>query len=171
MFEPGNDHLELLFEFGLGQDTGGPWPARLGEALGSPAGMLRGQLAWAITHGMTDRVWLLAEHGADVTAPFEDGDTPAAVARTTGHADLVSLLVSYGAAEPSLPPLDDFIAAAVAARGRERRPRSGPGTDHAGRRPEHPGYPVRRHAAGLGPLLRAGADGAVPGAAHRRRPG
>ena len=25
MFEPGNDHLELLFEFGLGQDTGGPW--------------------------------------------------------------------------------------------------------------------------------------------------
>src|SRR5580693_9940010 len=107
-----------------------------GEALGSPTGMLRGQLAWAITHGMTDRVRLLAEHGADVTAPFEDGDTPAAVARTTGHADLVSLLVSYGAAEPSLPPLDDFIAAAVAARGRERRPRSGPGTDRAGRRPE-----------------------------------
>jgi Ankyrin repeats (many copies) len=115
MFEPGNDHLELLFEFGLGQDTGGPWLGRLGEALGSPASTLRGQLAWAITHGMTDRVRLLAEQGVDVAAPFEDGDTPAAVARTTGHADLVSLLVSYGAAEPSLPPLDDFIAAALAA--------------------------------------------------------
>ena len=62
MFEPGNDHLELLFEFGLGQDTGGPWLGRLGEALGSPASTLRGQLAWAITHGMTDRVRLLAEH-------------------------------------------------------------------------------------------------------------
>ena len=81
-----NDHLELLFEFGLGQDTGGPWLARLGDALSTPASMLRGQLAWAITHGMTDRVRLLAEHGVDVAAPFEDGDTPAAVARTTGHA-------------------------------------------------------------------------------------
>ena len=115
LFEPGNDHLELLFEFGLGQDTGGPWRGRLGEVLGSPASMLRGQLAWAITHGMTDRVRLLAEHGVDVAAPFEDGATPAAVAQTTGHADLVSLLVRYGAAEPSLPPLDDFIAAALAA--------------------------------------------------------
>ena len=115
MFEPGNDHLELLFEFGLGQDTGGPWLARLGDVLGGPASMLRGQLAWAITHGMTDRVRLLAEHGVNVTAPFEDGETPAAVARTTGHPDLVSVLVSYGAAEPSLPPLDDVIAAALAA--------------------------------------------------------
>ncbi len=77
--------------------------------------MLRGQLAWAITHGMTDRMRLLAEHGVNVAAPFEDGDTPTAVARTTGRADLVSLLVSYGAAEPSLPPLDDFIAAALGA--------------------------------------------------------
>ena len=115
MFEPGTEHLELLFEFGLGQDAGGPWLARLGDVLGTPADLLRGQLAWAITHGMTDRVRLLAQHGVDVAAPFEDGETPAAVARTTGHPDLVSVLVSYGAAEPSLPPLDDFIAAALAA--------------------------------------------------------
>ncbi len=25
MFEPGNDHLELVFEFGLGTGDGGPW--------------------------------------------------------------------------------------------------------------------------------------------------
>lgn len=115
MFEPGYGHLELLFEFGLGQDTGGPWLARFGADIGTPASMLRGQLAWAITHGMTGRVRLLAEHGVDVTAPFEDGQTPAAMARTTGHADLVSILIGYGAAEPSLPPLDDFVAAALAA--------------------------------------------------------
>jgi Ankyrin repeats (3 copies) len=114
MFEPGNDHLELLFEFGLGQDVGGPWLARFGDVCGTPADMLRGQLAWAITHGMTDRVRLLAAHGVDVSAPFDEGQTPAAVARTTGH-DLVSVLASYGAAEPSLPPLDDFIAATLAA--------------------------------------------------------
>ena len=115
MFEPGNEHLELLFEFGLGQDAGGPWLARFGADLGTPASMLRGQLAWAITHGMTGRVRLLAGHGVDVATPFEDGQTPAALARTTGHPDLVDILIGYGAAEPSLPPLDDFIAAALAA--------------------------------------------------------
>ena len=29
MFEPDNDHLELLFEFGLGAGDGGPWKARM----------------------------------------------------------------------------------------------------------------------------------------------
>ena len=71
MFEPGNDHLELLFEFGLGTGDGGPWRRRLGDALDSPAEMVRGQLAWAITHGMTERVRLLVEHGVDVTAPLD----------------------------------------------------------------------------------------------------
>ena len=36
MFEPGNDHLELLLEFGLGTGDGGPWRRRLGDALDSP---------------------------------------------------------------------------------------------------------------------------------------
>ena len=39
MFEPGNDHLELLFEFGLGTGDGGPWRRRLGAALDTPAEM------------------------------------------------------------------------------------------------------------------------------------
>ena len=38
MFGPGNDHLEILLEFGLGTGDGGPWFRRLGEALGTPAG-------------------------------------------------------------------------------------------------------------------------------------
>ncbi|HEX5295719.1 MAG TPA: hypothetical protein VFW50_01820 [Streptosporangiaceae bacterium] len=52
MFEPGNDHLELLFEFGLGAGDGGPWRARLGAALGTPEQLVQGQLRWAITHGI-----------------------------------------------------------------------------------------------------------------------
>ena len=32
MFEASDDHLRLLFEFGLGQGDGGPWRRRLGEA-------------------------------------------------------------------------------------------------------------------------------------------
>ncbi len=40
MFEPGNDHLELLFGYGLGTGSGGPWRARLGAAAPSPADLL-----------------------------------------------------------------------------------------------------------------------------------
>ena len=114
MFEPGNDHLELLFEFGLGTGDGGPWRRRLGDALDSPAEMLRGQLAWAITHGMTERVRLLAGHGVDVTAPL-DGVTVTSMAATTGHADLVDYLVAHGAPPLDLPPAEAFVAAVLAA--------------------------------------------------------
>jgi ankyrin repeat protein len=113
MFEPGNDHLELLFEFGLGTGDGGPWRRRLGDALDSPAEMLRGQLAWAITHGMTERVRLLVEHGVDVTAPLDEV-TVTSMAATTGHADLVDYLVAHGAPPPDLPPAEAFVAAALA---------------------------------------------------------
>jgi ankyrin repeat protein len=120
MFEPGNDHLELLFEFGLGTGDGGPWRRRLGDALDTPAEMVRGQLAWAVTHGMTERVRLLVEHGVDVTAPL-DGVTATSMAATTGHADLVDYLVAHGAPPLDLPPADAFAAAALAA----DRPRLG----------------------------------------------
>jgi len=115
MFEPGNDHLELLFEFGLGTGDGGPWRRRLGSVLDSPADMLRGQLTWAIAHGMTERVRLLVEHGADVTAPLDKWATATALAATTGHADLIDYLVAHGAPPLDLALPDDFIAAALAA--------------------------------------------------------
>ena len=114
MFEPDNDHLELLLEFGLGAGDGGPWRRRLGDALDSPAEMIRGQLAWAITHGMTERVRLLTEHGADLAAPL-DGVTTTSMAATTGHPDLVDYLVAHGAPPLDLAPADAFVAAVLAA--------------------------------------------------------
>jgi ankyrin repeat protein len=114
MFEPGNDHLELLFEFGLGTGDGGPWRRRLGDALDSPAEMVRGELAWAITHGMTERVRLLVEHGVDVTAPLR-GVTATSMAATTGHADLVDYLIAHGAPPLDLAPADAFVATVLAA--------------------------------------------------------
>jgi ankyrin repeat protein len=114
MFEPDNDHLVLLFEFGLGTGDGGPWRRRLGEARPSPTRLVRDQLAWAITHGMTERVQLLADHGADVVTPFETGSTPAALAATTGHPALVDYLVGRGAPRPTLLPKDAFVAAVLA---------------------------------------------------------
>jgi ankyrin repeat protein len=115
MFEPDNDHLELLLEFGLGTGDGGPWQRRLGPALDSPATMVRGQLNWAITHGMTDRVRILADHGADLATPNDDGSIPAAMAATTGHPELVEYLVERGAARPVLSPEEAFVAAVLAA--------------------------------------------------------
>ena len=115
MFEPGNDHLELLFEFGLGTGDGGPWRRRLGDAADTPAEMLRGQLVWAIAHGMTERVRLLVTNGADLITPFEDGATATSLAATTGHAALVDYLVAHGAPPLGLDPADAFIAAVLAA--------------------------------------------------------
>jgi ankyrin repeat protein len=115
MFEPGNDHLELLLEFGLGAGDGGPWQARLGDQLSSPAEMLRGELTWAITHGMSERVELLVSHGVDVSAPFAGGVTPAEMAATSGHPELIDYLTAQGAAAPALDPADAFVAAVLAA--------------------------------------------------------
>jgi hypothetical protein len=115
MFEPGNDHLELLLEFGLGTGDGGPWRRRLGDALDAPAAMVRGELAWAITHGLADRVRLLVTHGVDLAAPFDDGVTVTSAAATAGHPELIGYLVEHGAPAPDLTPPDAFVAAALAA--------------------------------------------------------
>jgi uncharacterized protein (DUF1697 family)/ankyrin repeat protein len=117
MFEPGNDHLELLLEFGLGTGGDGPWFQRLGDELAPPAAMVRDQLDWAITHGMTERVRLLVEHGVDLAVPPDDGSAWTAMAATTGHADLVDYLVAHGAPPLDLAPPDEFVAAALAADG------------------------------------------------------
>jgi ankyrin repeat protein len=114
MFEPGNDHLELLFEFGLGTGDGSPWRRRLGDLVDTPADMLRGDLVWAIAHGMTERVRLLVSHGVDVTSPLEGGATATSLAATTGHAELVDYLVAHGAPPLGLAPADAFIAAVLA---------------------------------------------------------
>jgi hypothetical protein len=115
MFESDDEHLELLFEFGLGTGGGGPWRRRLGDALDPPDKLVQAQLSWAITHGMTERVRLLADHGVDLASPFEDGTTPAAMAATTGHPELVDYLVGRGALRPALKPGGAFVAAVLAA--------------------------------------------------------
>jgi hypothetical protein len=62
MFDTDDDHLILLFEFGLGRGGGGPWHRLLGDALESPAVMLRNLLWWAVTHDQRERVALLRRH-------------------------------------------------------------------------------------------------------------
>ncbi len=123
MFGPRDDHLVLLFEFGLGRDADGrgPWHRLLGDALESPAVMLRNLLWWAVIHDQRARVALLAANGVDVVAPFTElryddrsHRTPAEEALVNGHRELALRLAALGAGPPRLSPADAFVAAAMA---------------------------------------------------------
>jgi hypothetical protein len=119
MFRPADDHLELLFEFGLGAGDGGPWRRRLGDAADSPETMLRKQLGWALTHGFRRRVALLAEHGVDLVAPLPGwgatvGRSPYEAAVTSGQFAVAQQLVELGVPAPRLDPVDAVLAAVLA---------------------------------------------------------
>jgi ankyrin repeat protein len=123
-----NSHLTLLLSHGLGHGDGGPWRARLGMRTDSPEELIRGQLKWAVTHDMRDRVRLLAEHGADLRTPFKpaedrlvrcfnacDGRTPAEVAAICGCRAVLDWLVEHGGVpRPAAEGADGLIAAALA---------------------------------------------------------
>jgi ankyrin repeat protein len=119
MFGSNDDHLVLLFEYGLGTDTHGPWHRLLGECLESPAEMLRSLLAWAIVHDQRRRVALLAEHGVDIISPFTEQrsprrGTPVEVALMNGHRELAGQLLALGARPARLSAADAFVAAVLA---------------------------------------------------------
>jgi ankyrin repeat protein len=121
MFGTRDDHLVLLFEFGLGRDTGGPWHRLLGDQLESPTVMLRNLLVWAVTHDQRERVALLARNGVDVVSPVTElrgrwgrTYTPAEHALMSGHRELAEMLVGLGAASPLLRPADALVAAVLA---------------------------------------------------------
>lgn len=107
MFSTSDEHLELLFAYGLDD----------------PA-LLRIQLRWAVEHGQHDRVRLLTEHGVDIRSPYEgdgpawaagDGRTPVELARLCGNTGIVEYLLAHGATPPAPDPVADLIAAAFRA--------------------------------------------------------
>ena len=120
MFAPSDDHLRLLFGFGLGRGSGGVWRVRLGEAQQSPAEMLADQLIWAAAQGRTERVALLLEHGVDPNVPgsghpTHQGRTAYEWAVYTGSREIADLLAAAGA-RPTRSPIeavDRFLAAAL----------------------------------------------------------
>ncbi|HEX9042818.1 MAG TPA: ankyrin repeat domain-containing protein [Trebonia sp.] len=127
-FGSDDSHLTLLLSQGLGHGDGGKWRARLGMRTDSPAELIQGQLRWAVTHDMRDRVRLLAEHGADLRSPFKsgedrlvkcynacDGRTPAEVAAICGCLAVLDWLVEQGGVpRPAAEGADGLIAAALA---------------------------------------------------------
>ncbi len=118
MFVPADDHLELLFAHGLGTGDGGIWHRRLPEATEAPQVMLTAQLAWAVMHGLSARIRLLAAHGVDVRAPIEVarivGSRPIApldLAVRSGRQDSIDALCELGADE--LDPQSRLIQAVL----------------------------------------------------------
>lgn len=159
MFGRDNDHLDLLFEFGLGAGDGGVWKGRLGPALESPKDMVQSQLWWAVTHDMGDRVRLLVEHGADANARWRDGRPIVEWAAASGNVAIVDYLRQHGAVMTDRAPADALIAAAMAGDGEviERLQATHPGVvDQA--RERRPALIVSAAAAGRLDVVRLLAD-------------
>jgi len=119
-FRPSDEHLKILFEYGLGQDKGGPWYKRLGEQLRSPDKLLVEELWSAARNNYFERVKLLVEHGTDVNTPgFRDGRTPYEAAVRAGNLELAEYLAENGAKRTSLSEEEAFAAACISGRREE----------------------------------------------------
>ena len=114
-FEEDDDHLVLLFAFGLGTETADPWGKRLGPAVQTPTQLVRDQLQWAVAHHQRARVELLAENGVDIDTAFPDGRTPVERALLSGDRAIADDLIGRGAQPPALDPVDALVAAVVTA--------------------------------------------------------
>ena len=115
-FEENDDHLILLFEYGLGRESTGPWLKRTGDRswLGSPLTLLIQELCWAAMHNLPKRVKLLVEHGVDVNARSpRDGRTAYEAARREGHDDIAEYLAAHGARPIELSAAEQFSLACI----------------------------------------------------------
>ena len=123
-FQPDDEHLVLLFEYGLGRSAKGPWFTRLGDRIDTPAKMLVQELCWAAAHNFPNRVTLLVEHGVDLNTPSgRTGRTPYQEAVREGHHAIAEYLLEHGAKKVDLDPLDAFAGACIAERHDEVRAR------------------------------------------------
>ncbi|MGO9913291.1 MAG: ankyrin repeat domain-containing protein [Isosphaeraceae bacterium] len=116
---PDDEHLKLLFEYGLGKDQGGPWFKRFFQFWPrvdnrSPSDILSYQLLYAVKANYLGRVKLLVENGADVNRTSQypaDARAPYAAAMYYGHQEIADYLVAQGARRIALSTADEFAAA------------------------------------------------------------
>ena len=117
-FRPGNEYLELLFEYGLGRGDGGKWRKLLGDAQETPEQMLENQLTWAANRGYADRVELLLSRGVDPNGvgtehPILKGRNAIECAVAGGHKQVLDLLVAAGVPVPPMDKVEELLLAAM----------------------------------------------------------
>jgi ankyrin repeat protein len=123
-FRDNDDHLKLLFAYGLGQERGGPWLTRLHHDESTMDAMLVQELCWAAIHNLPDRVKLLIERGVDVNAASRrSGRTAYEEALRAGHDSIAEYLLQHGATKIDLDPLETFALACITGRRQEVRAR------------------------------------------------
>jgi ankyrin repeat protein len=121
-FKDNDDHLRLLFVYGLGQEKGGPWIRRLNDPFFTPSSLLAIELCAAAQHNFFNRVKLLVQHGVDVNARSRrTGRTPYEEALRAGHHEIAEYLIQHGAKKIDLDPLETFALACIAGRRDEVR--------------------------------------------------
>lgn len=119
-FEANDDHLRLLFAYGLGQPKGGPWLARLNDRRLTPARLLVEELGAAARNQFPERAKLLVSHGADVnTASLRNGRPPYEEALRVGNHAIAEYLAEHGARTIELDPVERFALACIAGRREE----------------------------------------------------
>src|SRR5262249_44799486 len=97
-FQESDDHLKLLFAYGLGTDRAVRWLQYLADENSGVQPMLVQQLCWAAIHGFAERVKLLVAHGVDVNTPSRrSGRTPYHEAVRAGHPQIADYLLEHGA--------------------------------------------------------------------------
>ena len=119
-FDPDPSHLELLLEYGLGNDRGGPWHARLNSAHGTPAQLLEDQLLAAAFENRPEWARLALAAGADPDGlgtrhPLRYGLTPYEAAVRRGNRGVADLLAAGGATVPAFDPVEELLGACMAA--------------------------------------------------------
>jgi ankyrin repeat protein len=123
-FENDNDHLTLLFAYGLGRDKHGPWLRRLNDPSFNAASLLVIELCAAAQHNFFERVQLLVDHGVDVNTPgLRNGRSPYEEAVRAGHQSIAAYLLDHGANKIELDALETFALACIGGRREEARAR------------------------------------------------
>ncbi len=121
-FRKNNDHLKLLFAYGLGRDKQGPWLTRLNDPSFNPSSLLVIELCAAAQHNFSERVQLLIGHGVDVNTPgLRNGRTPYEEAVRAGNHEVAEYLLNHGATKLELGPLEAFTLACINGRREEAR--------------------------------------------------
>jgi ankyrin repeat protein len=123
-FEENDDHLELLFAYGLGTPKGDVWLSRVSHDEAVRSTMLVQELCWAAEHGYRHRVQLLLDHGVDANGrSVRNGRTAYEHALRAGNQRLADDLLQRGADRIELDPVETFAQLCIAGRAGEARAR------------------------------------------------